>query len=124
MRPEARDPGYLWDMRRAARELLGFLQGKTLEDLSSDRMLELTVEKELEIIGELARRISDEFKLAHPEIPWSDMIALRNVLVHRYEDVKLEVLWNETLPKLNELDTELTLIIDEALTEQGLTDHP
>ena len=47
----------------------------------------------LEIIGEAARRVSTEFRHAHPEIPWAKIIAHRNVLVHEYDEIRQERLW-------------------------------
>jgi uncharacterized protein with HEPN domain len=45
------------------------------------------VERELEVIGEAANRVSESFRQAHPEIPWRDLIGLRNVIVHLYDKV-------------------------------------
>ncbi len=57
----------------------------------------------MEIIGEAARRISEELRRAHPEIPWRSMIAQRNVLAHEYGEIKHERMWvlvTEHLPAL------------------------
>ena len=93
MQPEDRIPANLWDMRDAARELVAFAAGKTIEDLFSDRMFRMAVERELEIVGEAARRIPTAFCRAHPEILWSDLIGRRNVLAHDYGAVRLDLLW-------------------------------
>ena len=63
----------------------------------------LAVERAVEIIGEAARRVSEEFRSAHPEIPWRSMIAQRNVLAHEYGEIKHERMWllvTEHLPAL------------------------
>ena len=98
-----RDAAYLWDIVNAVRELTRFLAGKPFSDLTSDRVLRLAVERELEIIGEAARRVSQGFRDEHAEVPWSSIIGLRNVLAHEYGDVKLERIWvigTERVPEL------------------------
>jgi len=64
-----RDAAYLWDIVNAVRELTRFLAGKPFSDLTSDRVLRLAVERELEIIGEAARRVSQGFRDEHAEVP-------------------------------------------------------
>lgn len=58
MRPEDRDPAYLWDMLEAAREVETMLEGRTLEAFLADRILLRAVERGIEMIGEAARRVS------------------------------------------------------------------
>lgn len=48
----------------------------------------------LVILGEAANRISQEFQEKHPEIPWSSMIGTRNIIVHGYDQVKLQIVWD------------------------------
>jgi uncharacterized protein with HEPN domain len=45
------------------------------------------------IIGEAANRISDDFQERHPSLPWASMIGTRNVIVHAYDQVKLQIVW-------------------------------
>ena len=55
------------------------------------------------IMGEAANRISEEFQAKHPEIPWSSIIGTRNVIVHGYDQVKLQIVWDiiqKDLPSL------------------------
>ncbi len=53
----------------------------------------MAVERAVEIIGEAARRLSDDFKENHPEVPWRSIIGQRNVLAHEYGEIKQERLW-------------------------------
>jgi uncharacterized protein with HEPN domain len=62
----------------AGREALTFIGGKAREDLLHDRVLTLAVLKSIEIIGEAASRVSPELRAAHPEVPWADIVAMRN----------------------------------------------
>jgi len=93
MLPEERDAAYLWDMLEAARTVRGFVHQVTLEDYLSNQMLQLAVEREMEIIGEAARRISDTFKETHLHISWSRIVGLRNVLAHQYGSIIQERIW-------------------------------
>jgi uncharacterized protein with HEPN domain len=91
MRPEERDPAYLWDMREAAWAIVDFTRSITLEQfLSAGRereIMRLAVERQLEIPGEAARRVSTHFRDRHPEIPWKEIVGLRNVISHDYDKV-------------------------------------
>ena len=88
-----RDPAHLWDMLQAAEKVQKFLEGKTFEDFIQDDMRQAAVERNLEIIGEAARRVSEELKQEHPEIPWKRIISQRNVLIHEYDDIDYEKIW-------------------------------
>jgi uncharacterized protein with HEPN domain len=98
-----RDPAYLWDIVQAAKEVVRFLAGKRLDDLTSDRVLQLAIERELEVMGEAAARLSKEFRDAHPEVPWSRIIAQRNVIAHQYGEIQIDRIWlvvTERVPEL------------------------
>ncbi|MBI5964448.1 MAG: DUF86 domain-containing protein [Chloroflexi bacterium] len=93
MQPTERDAAYIWDMLDAARTIQGFMSGVRFEEFLKDRKLQLAIERCVEIIGEASRRVSDEFKTAHSQIPWARVIAQRNVIAHEYDDVKQERMW-------------------------------
>ena len=84
MKPESRDKAYLWDMLQAVDEARELCRGFTFETFERDRRTLLALERVMEVLGEAARRVSDEFQRAHPEIAWRKIIGLRNVLAHEY----------------------------------------
>jgi uncharacterized protein with HEPN domain len=91
---ERRDAGSLWDMQDYA-----LLAQRLAGDKSVDELLEregeiLGLYHAIQTIGEAARRVSSGLRQAHPEIQWSDIIAMRNVLVHQYEDVSAQTVWD------------------------------
>jgi uncharacterized protein with HEPN domain len=88
-----RNPAYLWDMLEAGRLIVRFIQEVDYEKFINDRLLQSAVERQLEIIGEAARRITAEFQQAHPEIPWKSLIGLRNILIHEYGEVRQDRIW-------------------------------
>lgn len=87
MQNEERDAAYLWDMLQSARKTIASVQGVTMEDYLGHEDLRLLVERRLEIIGEAARRLSEPFRLAHPEVPWRLVIGQRNVMAHQYDEI-------------------------------------
>lgn len=94
MRPEDRDSAYLWDMLRAADEVVSFVRGKAWSDYQSDALLRAAVERKVQIIGEAARHVSRTFQEAHPHIPWNPIIVQRHRLVHEYGAIRHERIWN------------------------------
>ncbi|OGU27782.1 MAG: hypothetical protein A2057_11340 [Ignavibacteria bacterium GWA2_35_9] len=80
----------------AAEEALSFVAGVEEKDFSQNRMIILSVIKDIEIIGEAASRISEETKLKYSDIPWKDIVGMRNRLIHSYFDVDIKLVWNTT----------------------------
>ena len=98
-----RDDAYLLDILIAARKALKFLEGMTWEEFERDDLRQNAVMRPLEIIGEAAGRVSQKTRDAHPEIPWEQMIGMRNRLVHEYFRINLATVWDtvhDDLPRL------------------------
>jgi uncharacterized protein with HEPN domain len=87
----------------AAREAARFMETRTKDDLATDRILLLALVKEVEIIGEAAGRISSETRTLLPAIPWNDIVAMRNRLIHGYFDVDPSIVWATLTLNLPEL---------------------
>jgi uncharacterized protein with HEPN domain len=71
----------------------------------SDELIQNWVTSNIQVIGEAARGLSEGFRDQTPEIPWSDIIGMRHVLVHEYFDIDLDIVWRvatEDLPRLRE----------------------
>jgi len=109
MQPQ-RDLGHAYDMLLASRAVHSFITGRQAGDLLSDRQLRDAVEKELEIVGEAVRRISDGFKLSHANVPWRRIAGLRNVLIHEYREVDLDELWRIATVEISPLIEQLGII--------------
>lgn len=93
MSPEEKDGAYLLDMLEAARHVTSFAANLSFDEYLRNPLHRMAVERGLEIIGEASRRVSVSFKASHPEIPWRDVIGLRNVLTHDYGEVNQDRLW-------------------------------
>jgi uncharacterized protein with HEPN domain len=86
-----------------AKEAAAMAAGKLRADLDTDRQLNLSLVRLLEIVGEAASRIPKEERARYPDIPWSDIISLRNRLIHAYDKIDFDILWQivvEDLPAL------------------------
>jgi len=93
----------LRQMLDMGREILSLTRGRSAAELRRNRLLELAVSRLLEVLGEAARRVSAGFREAHPELPWTQMIGMRNVLLHAYDDVDLATVWTtiqDDIPRL------------------------
>lgn len=105
------DSVYLWDMLTAARAVVDFTRGRTLAEYEADLLLRSAVERQIEIIGEAARRISKQFQDIHPEIPWRPIQAQRHVLAHDYGEIKHDRIWRVAETHLPELITLLEPLV-------------
>jgi uncharacterized protein with HEPN domain len=81
-------------MLDSANEALSLIKGKKRGELDSDRLLGLALVRLMEVLGEAAGRITKDHRLNHPEIPWIQIIGLRNRLIHGYDSVDMDILWN------------------------------
>ena len=76
-----------------AREALDLVEGKSRADLDADRKLNLALVRLLEIVGEAAGRIPPAIYEKYPDVPWHEIISLRNRLIHGYDSVDFDILW-------------------------------
>ena len=113
--PSQRDRVRLGHMLDHAREAITLTQGKARSDLDSDRLLSLALVRLPEIVGEAAGRVSEEECSLHPEIPWSQIVSLRNRLIHGYDAVDNDILWQIICQDLPSLGASL----EEILTQDG-----
>ena len=88
-----KDDAYLEDILTAAQSIRRFTAGISVEAFKANEEKYEAVTRKFEIIGEAARRLSDESKGHFPEIPWRLLTAMRNILIHDYDDVDLDIVW-------------------------------
>ena len=78
----------------------------------SDELIQTYVVHNLQILGEAAAKVPVELQLQYPELPWSKMIGMRNVLVHGYFSIDLDIVWAVVENDLHALKEALTRILD------------
>lgn len=94
-----------------AREACAIARGRKRSDLESDRMLQLSLTRLAEIVGEAASRVSISTREKYPEIPWPDIVGMRNRLIHGYDIVDLDLLWDTVETDLPSLIAQLEAIL-------------
>ncbi len=90
MREPVRDRERLEHILEAIDRVLGFAEGKTKEELETDRMNFYGIVKNIEIIGEAAYKLTKAFRKEHAETPWDDIIKMRHILIHDYFQIDEE----------------------------------
>jgi len=100
MRP---DRLFLLDIVEAGDAIVGHIGGRDREALLADRTARAAVLHELTVIGEAAARVSSETQDRHREIPWPEIVAFRNVVIHEYFGLSWPIIWvtaTEDVPDL------------------------
>jgi uncharacterized protein with HEPN domain len=90
----SRDEVYLLDILDAARLAMEYLRGKTREQFLEDVQAQDAVIRRLAVMGEAARRVSEARRRSLPQLPWREIIGIRNLVVHEYDDVDVGVVWD------------------------------
>ena len=101
-----RDDAWLLDMLQSARKALDYASGLSEDQFMADNLRQDAILRQLTILGEASKRISNELRAAHPEIPWRKVAGFRDVVVHDYFGVNLNEVWRiiqEDLPALANL---------------------
>lgn len=95
----------------AIRHIQSFTANLAFEAYLEDVLIRSAVERQFEILGEAARRVSEGFRQIHPQIDWQRIIGLRNIVIHRYDEVNQDVVWAIINSELSPLQTQLELIL-------------
>ncbi len=78
-----------------------------------DELIQNWMVRHLQILGEAARGLSKDLRERHPEVPWSDVIGMRHVLVHDYFGIDLDIVWRVVSVDLPELRPKIAAIVRE-----------
>lgn len=106
-----RDLQFLLDMLQSAQIALGYTVGRSKADLIADLQLQDAVIRRLLIVAEAARRVSEATRQTFSTIPWSAINGMRNRLVHEYDDIDLDIVWDTVQSSLPPLIAELEKIV-------------
>ncbi|HUC02268.1 MAG TPA: DUF86 domain-containing protein [Candidatus Paceibacterota bacterium] len=98
-----RDKLYLQHIVEAIKKIRQYTGGISVEDFKKDALIQDGVVRQLEIIGEAARVMSEETKKKYPEIPWYNISGMRNRLIHEYFQVDIDAVWKTVTEDLGAL---------------------
>ncbi len=97
------DKACLHDILAAMQSAVHFMGNRSLEQFLADDLVSAAVERRIEIMGEATKRLSMSLRDAHPEIPWRKMTGMRDLLIHAYDDIELDIVYDavtEVIPPL------------------------
>lgn len=107
----SRDDAYLYDILESSRTALEYARGKTWDEFSTDPLLQDAIVRRLEIIGEASGRVSNETQKKYSHLPWQAMKGTRNKIIHEYDSIELDIIWDILQQDLPYLVIELEKII-------------
>jgi len=106
-----RDKSSLIDILNSCESIERFIRNKTKNDFYNDEMMQEAVIRKIEIIGEASNRISEDLKNRLPDLPWKKMKAMRNIMIHMYDELELEIVWDTANNDISRLRNRLKEII-------------
>ena len=107
----SRDDAYLVDILESARTAMEYMSGKSWDKFSKDSLVQDAVVRRLEIIGEAAGRVSVATQKKYPNLPWQAMKGTRNRVIHEYDALQLDIIWDIVQQDLPLLVKELEKIV-------------
>ena len=113
MREPVKDKGRLEHILSAIDKIDRFLEGLDLKSFSENEIMYYAVVKNVEIIGEAAYMITNEFRNEHTEVEWQDIIGMRHVLVHGYYQISKEEVWDTAKNNIPPLKTKIEQYLSE-----------
>ena len=102
--------GHMVDMARTGQRLVA---GASRQDLDRDEKLQLALVRALQVIGEAAWRLSEDFKRAHPTLPWHQIASFRHRVVHDYFAIDYDIVWHIATAELQPLIDALAPLVGE-----------
>ncbi len=107
------DELYLGDIIIAIDSIVSFLDQTGKQDFLANDLLQSAVQQKFMIIGEASSKVSGELRIRYPSLDWTGMIAFRNVLIHHYFGVDLEIIWATAANRLIPLRAQVEVILEE-----------
>ncbi len=108
---------YLQDILDSIGKIQSYTQGMSRDHFAADDKTIDAVVRNLEIIGEAARAVPDSIRVLHPQVEWRKVAGLRDILIHHYFGVKLDILWDIVRNKLDALTAGVQQILTTEETE-------
>ena len=103
---------YIGHILDEADYVIGALEDVSEEQFYGDETLKRAMVRSLEVIGEATKKLPDDFRDAHPDVPWRKMAAMRDVLIHDYVGVDYEIVWDVITTRIPDLRRQLRSLQD------------
>ncbi len=111
---------YLEDILNAIGKIERYTKGMSKDEFISNELVIDGVIRNLEIIGEATKRLPKSFRQQYPQVPWKKIAGMRDVLIHDYSGVDIEVVWDTIKEKLPEFKKQVQMILTEVDSDQEL----
>jgi len=108
---------YLHQALDSVNNILKYTSGMDLTSFEANELVQNASIRQLEILGEAVKRLDVDFVKGHPNVGWSRIVAMRNLLIHEYDEIDVVVVWKTVVGDLPTLKRNL----DEILGERGNT---
>lgn len=109
----------LSDILEAIKRIHDYISGMDYQTFLNDLKTRDAVIRNLEIIGEAAKNINDDFRKQNPEVPWKEMSGLRDKLIHHYFGVNFEIVWTIIHDELPTTQKNIDVILNRISRETG-----
>ncbi len=106
---------YLADILGSIAEVEEFVAGMAFEEFAADKKTINAVIRSLEVLGEASKHIPAAFRNKHPDVPWSKMAGMRDVLIHDYMGVDLKTVWKVAQERLPEISPLIDSLVAEKI---------
>jgi uncharacterized protein with HEPN domain len=107
-----RDAAWLFDILKACRRICEYVSEIEKEKFIKDHMCQDAVVRQMEIIGEATKRLSDDLCQSNPEIPWAKMARLRDKLIHAYNHLNINIVWSIAKEDVPTLIPQIEFLLD------------
>jgi uncharacterized protein with HEPN domain len=104
---------YLLDVLEAIANVAEFVGTMSRQEFAGDKKTLHAVVRNLEVIGEAIKALPPEVRTQHPQVPWQRIAGLRDILIHQYFGIDVDIVWNIIVDKLPELKEQIQAILAE-----------